>query len=81
MYIQDGEITKLGKFALNLGCEPENAVLLWYAFTRKRKKIEVAHPDGDMHSLVSVWHYCQWLDAEPLPWPKKKKNGFGQRDT
>ena len=28
---QDGTITSLGKFAAELGCEPENAVLLWYA--------------------------------------------------
>ena len=31
MYNQDGEITELGRFAADLGCEPENAVLLWYA--------------------------------------------------
>ena len=31
MYNQDGEITELGKFAAELGCEPENAVLLCYA--------------------------------------------------
>ena len=31
MYNQDGTITSLGKFAAELGSEPENAVLLWYA--------------------------------------------------
>ena len=31
MYNQDGTITTLGKFAAELGSEPENAVLLWYA--------------------------------------------------
>ena len=29
---------------------------------RAEQRIEVPHPDGDMHSLVNVWHYFQWLD-------------------
>ena len=83
MYNQDGTITSLGKFSAELGSEPENAVLLWYAnefqvmedaltifailergpaFTSKEQRIKVPHPDGDMHSLVNVWHYFQWLD-------------------
>ena len=83
MYSQDGTITSLGKFAAELGCEPENAVLLWYAnefqvlqdaltifailergpsCTSKERRMKVPHPDGDMHSLVNVWHYFQWLD-------------------
>ena len=28
---EDGELTNLEKFAAELGCQPENAALLWYA--------------------------------------------------
>ena len=31
MFNNDGTITRLGKCAADLGSEPENAVLLWYA--------------------------------------------------
>ena len=83
MYNQDGDTTALGRFAAELGCEPENAVLLWYAnkfqvmeyaltifailerglsFTTKERRIEVPHLDGDMRSIVNVWHYFQRLD-------------------
>ena len=94
MYKQDGTITALGKFAAELGCEPENAVLLWYAnefqvmedaltifailargpnFTSKEQRIKVPHPDGDMHSLVNVWHYFQWLDQRTNSLTKEEK--------
>ena len=92
MYNQDGDITKLGEFAADLGCEPENfeAVLLWYAkefqvmenaltifailepgpaFVAKERRVKVAHPDGDMHSLVNGGACPQravWI--QQFPW-------------
>ena len=94
MFNNDGTITKLGRFAADLGSEPENAVLLWYAnefqamedaltifailergpaFTAREQRIKVPHPDGDMHSLVNVWHYFQWLDQRTNSLSKDEK--------
>ena len=94
MFNNDGTITSLGKFAADLGSEPENAVLLWYAnefqamedaltifaileggpsFTTREQRIKVPHPDGDMHSLVNVWHYFQWLDQRTNALSKEEK--------
>ena len=101
MYTQDGTITSLGKFAAELECEPENAVLLWYAnefqamedaltifailergpsFTTRERRIKVPHPDGDMHSLVNVWHYFQWLDQRTSTLAKDEKEKIWSKE-
>ena len=41
MVDRKGELTDLGTFAAELGCQPENAVLLWYA-----RKFEVLEPSS-----------------------------------
>ena len=101
MYNQDGDITELGRFAADLGCEPENAVLLWYAnefqvmedalsifailergpsFTTKERRIKVPHPDGDMHSLVNVWLYFQWLHQRTNTLAKDEKERMWSKE-
>ena len=101
MYNQEGTITSLGKFAAELGCEPENAVLLWYAnefqvmedaltifailergpsITTREQRIKVPHPDGDMHSLVNVWHYFQWLDQRTNTLSKEDKERIWSKE-
>ena len=83
MIDRTGELTTMGAFAAELGCQPENAALLWYArkfevmedaltifaimergqgLLAKERRVKVPHPDGDLHSLLNVWHYLQWLD-------------------
>ena len=83
MVDRQGELTNMGVFAAELGCQPETAALLWYArqfevmedaltifailerdqgLTSKERRVKVPHPDGDLHSLLNVWHYLQWLD-------------------
>ena len=101
MYNQDGQITDLGRFAVDLGCEPENAVLLWYAnefqvmedaltffailergpaFIAKERRVKVPHPDGDIHSLVNVWHDFHWLDSRTNSLAKDEREESGQRN-
>ena len=101
MYNQDGTITSLGKFAAQLGCEPENAALLWYAnefqvmedaltifailergpaFASKEQRIKVPHPDGDMHSMVNVWNYFQWLDQRTCALSKDEKERIWSKE-
>ena len=83
MIDRQGELTNLGAFAAELGCQPENAAFLWHArklevmedaltifsimergqaLLAKERRVKVPHPDGDLHSLLNVWHYLQWLD-------------------
>ena len=83
MVDRKGELTEMGAFAAELGCQPENAALLWHAkrlevmedaltifailergqgLATKERRVKVPHPDGDLHSLLNVWHYLQWMD-------------------
>ena len=32
------------------------------ALVAKERRVKVPHPDGDLHSLLNVWHSLQWLD-------------------
>ena len=101
MFNQNGAITPLGEFAAKLGCEPENAALLWYAnefqvmedaltifaimergtaFSSKEQRIKVPHPDGDMHSIVNVWHYFQWLDQRTCTLSKEEKERIWSKE-
>ena len=101
MYNQDGTLTALGEFAAKLGCEPENAALLWYAnefqvmedaltifailergpaFASKEQRIKVPHPDGDMHSMVNVWNYFQWLDYRTCTLSKDEKERIWSKE-
>ena len=88
MIDRQGELTNMGAFAAELGCQPENAALLWHArklevmedaltifaimergqaLLAKERRVKVPHPDGDLHSLLNVWHYLQWLDHRTYP--------------
>ena len=101
MYNQDGTITSLGKFAAQLGSEPENAALLWYAnefqvmedaltifailergpaFASKEQRVKVPHPDGDMHLMVNVWNYFQWLDQRTCTLSKEEKERIWSKE-
>ena len=101
MFNNDGTITRLGKFAADLGSEPENAVLLWYAnefqvmedaltifavlergpaFTAREQSIKVPHPDGDMHSLVNLWRYFQWLDQRTNSLSKEEREKIWSKE-
>ena len=83
MIDRQGELTTMGSFAADLGCQPENAAFLWHArklevmedaltifamlekgqaLVAKERRVKVPHPDGDLHSLLNVWHSLQWLD-------------------
>ena len=83
MIDRQGELTSMGTFAADLGCQPENAAFLWHArklevmedaltifamlergqaLVAKERRVKVPHPDGDLHSLLNVWHSLQWLD-------------------
>ena len=85
---KQGELTEMGAFAAELGCQPENAALLWHAkklevmedvltifavlergqgLTAKERRVKVPQPDGDLHSLLNVWHSLQWLDHRTHP--------------
>ena len=50
------------------------------AFTAKEKRVKVAHPDGDMCSLVNVRHYYQWLDCRTTALVKEEKEGIWSKE-
>ena len=43
------------------------------AFASKEQRIKVPHPDGDMHSMVNVWNYFQWLDQRTCTLARDEK--------
>ena len=100
MVDKKGELTDMGEFAAELGCQPENAALLWYARKlevmedaltifailergqgpAKERRIKVPHPDGDLHSLLNVWHYLQWMDHRTHPMQTRLKESIWTKE-
>ena len=50
------------------------------SFTTREQRIKVPHPDGDMHSLVNVWDYFQWLDQRTNTLSKDDKERIWSRE-
>ena len=46
----------------------------------KERRVKVPHPDGDLHSLLNVWHYLQWLDHRTHPLPGKHKEAHWTKE-
>ena len=49
-------------------------------FTTREQRIKVPHPDGDLHSLVNVWHYFQWLDQRTNALSKEEKERIWSKE-
>ena len=101
MIDRQGELTNMGAFAAELGCQPENAAFLWHArklevmedaltifaimergqpLLAKERRVKVPHPDGDLHSLLNVWHSLQWLDHRTYPLAPKLKEAHWTKE-
>ena len=48
--------------------------------TEKERRVKVRHSDGDLHSLLTVWHYLQWLDHRTHSLPGRHKEALWTKE-